>query len=95
MLTQPSTWLVRVLGGGCQACVLNYTHLLQMLTIGAQVTAHGKQWLVVYALGKAADGDDLYLAVEPTAILPAPVLLISVPHKAATLTPATPEASPG
>lgn len=70
--------------------------LLQILTIGSQVTAHGKSWLVVYALGKA-DGGDLYLAVEPAAVLPAPVSLILVPHatRAATPAPATPEASSG
>lgn len=60
------------------------------------MTAHGKQWVVVYML----PGDDIYeryLAVEESAVLPAPISFIIVPRapQAATPAPATPEASPG
>lgn len=70
--------------------------LLQSMCFGRRVTAHGKQWVVVYVL-PSADAYDRYLAVEESTILPAPISFIIVPRatQAATPAPATPEASSG
>lgn len=53
--------------------------LLQHMTFGQRITAHDKQWTIVYVLPGSND-QALYLAIEEAAALPAPVSVIAVPR---------------